>query len=252
MSQMFVTLPSNSSMHYFPNNTLTQYRTRLEKSLDLTEGEWEVGLWEIQFPKSLRNVMTDAEGRMRVFHGGEGQEEVTEHWLGMGYYSDPDSLVRALNSVLKPHVRFKWNRVKARVQVSITQGKRMLLPAQLAQMLGVPRLIVCASGEEVYGREISDVCRHPHSMYVYCDLVQHQRVGDSMVPLLRIVPLSGKSGTIVTRAYENVQYLPAKGGHWESIEIDIRDDTGVPIPFESGKVWMTLHLRRVVSPYFAN
>ena len=31
---------------------------------------------------------------------------------------------------------------------------------------------------------------------------------------------------------------------FEAVEIEIRDDTGRPVPFERGKVTMTLHLRR--------
>ena len=31
-----------------------------------------------------------------------------------------------------------------------------------------------------------------HDLYVYCDIVQSQYVGDALVPLLRIVPVEGK------------------------------------------------------------
>ena len=45
----FLTLPSDSSMLYFPGNTLTNYTTKLLNTVELT-GEWEVGLTEIQYP----------------------------------------------------------------------------------------------------------------------------------------------------------------------------------------------------------
>ena len=45
----YVTLPSNSSMKYFPNNTLTKYTSKLHNQLQL-EGKYEVALTEIMFP----------------------------------------------------------------------------------------------------------------------------------------------------------------------------------------------------------
>ncbi len=37
----YVTLPSNSSMLFFPNNSLTNYITKLKRNIKL-EGEYEV------------------------------------------------------------------------------------------------------------------------------------------------------------------------------------------------------------------
>ena len=51
MMAFYVTLPSNSSMDVFPENTLSNYRVKLPTSLQLS-GEWEVGLVEIAYPHS--------------------------------------------------------------------------------------------------------------------------------------------------------------------------------------------------------
>ena len=48
-SQFYLTLPSNSSMEYFPANTLTNFKTKLAQPLELI-GEWEVALSEFQYP----------------------------------------------------------------------------------------------------------------------------------------------------------------------------------------------------------
>ena len=45
-SMLFLTLPSNSSMEYFPNNTLASFTTRLPQMSDLDE-PLEIGLAEI-------------------------------------------------------------------------------------------------------------------------------------------------------------------------------------------------------------
>ena len=44
-SEFYVTLLSNSSMQYFPDNKTSNFLTKLPKTLQL-DGEWEVGLAE--------------------------------------------------------------------------------------------------------------------------------------------------------------------------------------------------------------
>ena len=45
----YITLPSNSSKTFFPDNTLTNYTTKLQNQIDL-DGSYEVALTEIIFP----------------------------------------------------------------------------------------------------------------------------------------------------------------------------------------------------------
>ena len=42
-------------MKYFHNNTLTEYTTHLAKEINL-QGEWEVGLAEIQYTHEWENI----------------------------------------------------------------------------------------------------------------------------------------------------------------------------------------------------
>ena len=56
MSRFYLTLPSNSSMDYYPQNTVAQYTTKLNSTIEL-DGDWEVGLTEISFPFSIENVV---------------------------------------------------------------------------------------------------------------------------------------------------------------------------------------------------
>lgn len=53
-----ITLPSNASCSYFPENLATNYNTRLVHPLDL-QGEWEVAVMDIQYPCSWNNIAND-------------------------------------------------------------------------------------------------------------------------------------------------------------------------------------------------
>ena len=54
-SEFYVTLPSNSSMQYFPDNKTSNFVTKLPRTLQL-DGEWEVGLAEIVYPHTWYNT----------------------------------------------------------------------------------------------------------------------------------------------------------------------------------------------------
>ena len=64
MSQ-YITLLSNSSMEYFPQDTLTSFNTKLAKAIIPDDSKWEVALAEISFSKSWINV-TDGENEIYV------------------------------------------------------------------------------------------------------------------------------------------------------------------------------------------
>ena len=49
MAHMYVVVPSNSSLEYYPDNTLANFKVKLGKPLVL-EGEYEVGSCRIDIP----------------------------------------------------------------------------------------------------------------------------------------------------------------------------------------------------------
>ena len=48
----YVTLPSDSSSKYFPENKVSHFYTRLPTPIEL-RGDWEVGLVEFKYPHTL-------------------------------------------------------------------------------------------------------------------------------------------------------------------------------------------------------
>ena len=66
-------------------------------------------------------------------------------------------------------------------------------------------------------------------------------VGDIKAPLLRVVDAAGNFGDTTHRLYMMPQYVPVSKKEFNTVEIDIREDTGRPVPFEFGKVIATLH-----------
>jgi len=54
-NNFYVTLPSNASMKYFPDNTQSNWITIMNPPIELTD-DWEVGLSEIHIPTKWQNI----------------------------------------------------------------------------------------------------------------------------------------------------------------------------------------------------
>ena len=91
---------------------------------------------------------------------------------------------------------------------------------------------------------VVDLRRGFESLYVYSGIVEPRIVGDKIAPLLRIVPITGRHGAMVTASFDHVQYIPVLSREFGTIETEIRDDTGRLVPFGCGKVTVTMHFRR--------
>ena len=82
------------------------------------------------------------------------------------------------------------------------------------------------------------------TIYIYCNNVQPQIVGDTNARLLKSIPVEGTFGDIITKTFTNIQYVPIQRKSFEDVEIFLRSNTGHPEPFEHGKVVTTLHFRQ--------
>ncbi|CAB4018764.1 uncharacterized transposon-derived, partial [Paramuricea clavata] len=73
------------------------------------------------------------------------------------------------------------------------------------------------------------------AIYVYCDIVQPQIVGNTSAKLLKSIPVKGKLGDVITKTSTNIQYVSVQTKLFEDVEIVLWNDTGNPVPSERGK-----------------
>ena len=161
-----------------------------------------------------------------------------------GYYTTVADLITKFNEVINANDRFK-----DKVQLSLdTLNRKVTVHLQnkvevyfygIGQMLGFsPNKVISMTST---AERAVDLEHGFHDLYVYCDIIQSQYVGDALVPLLRIVPVEGKDGERISKSFIRPQYLPVSRKQFESIEVNIKRDTGETVPFELGKVLLTLH-----------
>jgi hypothetical protein len=84
------------------------------------------------------------------------------------------------------------------------------------------------------------------SLFVYCNIIKPIIVSDTEVPLIRRVeiPSDKKFGQTVEINYSLPEYYPLVSHEFQSIEIDIKDDTNKKIEFAFGRVSIALRFRK--------
>ena len=142
----------------------------------------------------------------------------------------------------EPKVTFTYHSVSQKVVIEVQQGYTMKLSSALQAILGMEKGTMGAGKHQ--GTQVVDIHQGFYSLYVYCNLIEPWLVGDTRAPLLRIVPVEGHGGQMITKTYQHIQYLPLSQKHFRTIDIDIKKDTGEKVPFELGKLVVTLHFRK--------
>ena len=250
-TQFYLHLPSNSSLDKFPDNTLTEYRVGLPQTITL-EGEWEVALTEIHYPHSWNNVQGNFSNRVFLRN-----RELSKVWEAMiipaGHYSSIEPIISKMKELIdkdkrfQGDVNFSYDKLSRKVTAHLQNNTELFFDA-IGSTLGFqPEKVISKTtiAEREAGLEHSF-----HDLYVYCDIVRSQYVGDVLVPLLRIVAVEGIDGQRVNKSFLRPQYIPVDRKVFQTIEINIKRDTGESVPFEFGNVLLTLYFRQCRPAYF--
>jgi len=291
MSQFFLTLPSNSSLNFFPDNTSTKFSTKLSKKIVL-EGNWEVGLSEIILPHSWYNI--DQDDYLIVHCSSNSATTIPPQVITItsmlpytkritfqpGYYSSKLRFIEQINMAIEnsfdegiaewydlrgnPNVKgtlierqyypkLVYNEVKKKVTFVIGGKMTLTFSQNLADVLGLhkPEIRNDTRDQKVLIKAdyFANINVGRNIIFVYCDILEHVPVGDVMSPLLRIVDVEmigskQDKDVVLRRTFDRPLYVPLRICDFDTIEINLRDEYGRPIPFGLGRSFVTLHFRQ--------
>ena len=94
--EFYVVLPSDSSMSYYPDNTVARFITQLPEEIKL-QGKWVVGLTEFSFPTSFSNVKNGTFFDATLHTDSGDNEKIDRNVIAKGYYNNPSHIISALN-----------------------------------------------------------------------------------------------------------------------------------------------------------
>lgn len=168
-----------------------------------------------------------------------------------GTYTDAKDLETELNKDVEFIKFFKFSfdeRLNRFDLITITEDKTATLHLKngLHDVLGFTEKVLKTSTENQKGDLEVNLLRGISSLFVYCDILETIRVGNTMSPLLRAVAYNTrKYGEMVHVNYNNPIYLKVNKTFIDTITIKICDSTGELIPFIEGLTTMLLHLKRI-------
>ena len=273
----YIVLPSNSSMHYFPNNTTTHFVTQLPQQIRL-HGSWCVAVTEIQIPLTFQHISSEfEEGEVivsrksrSILESNELRSEpstTTKSYLRPGVYKNLESLIDEINNLkgVDQHLNFVIERggyvsVKRICETSSCSELEhyVRLSDKLKKILGFEMkyssdINVSIETEEesieVTGNRPANLNNGLPSMFMfYSDICEPYVTGDVQSRLLRTVSLNMVDYTyngIKLISFSPPMYIPLLFNAFQTIEIDIRDQHGKSIPFDFGTLTVTLHFKRI-------
>lgn len=259
----YIILPSNVvSSDVNNDNTTSHFITELPKALEL-DSDYEVALIEINYPHSFLEVIPaqkcsysvtvvdirKPEDHPRQFDACDLSK--SEH-----LFSDHKQIITHLNSIRPSAFKGFFRLIKDKVVIDLTEGDAIILTKFLADILGFDKQkYFFAHGKptkhkerdffRIFADRSPDLRIANYNMFVYSNLVTETLVGDSMLPILRSVPVDPEQrGKYITKSFEKPRYIPLSSNFFQNIEILICDDLGQPIKFQWGKTVIHLHLRK--------
>ena len=98
----------------------------------------------------------------------------------------------------------------------------------------------------VKGSDVISLTRRINYFYIYSNISEFVRVGDTEAPLLCHFPFNPKLCSVITeRVFKQPSYIKVKGNRLSQIDIGIYDDAGKLIPFHRDALTtIRLHFRR--------
>ena len=241
----YITLPNDYS-NLFPENTPWEYRTKLPRWIQLN-GEWEIGLHSITYTQQYIAQHLDAPISFTHSGGnGKGGKMGKYPTTVREYINNINESLKESPDITDKEIEFR-HELNGKITIVISSGYKVSLRREQAIVLGFLKVDDSVEVKEITSTETGAYRANLHretNIYVYCDTVQPQIVGDKMAPLLGIVPCE-KTVESYEKVYagENIRYIPAQMKSFQTIKVHLRSSTYEFILFDYGRASVTLHLR---------
>ena len=264
----YVTVPSNTVV----TNKTNHFRVHLPQELDL-EGAWDVALVDVVYPYSWNNVphpsdtltgynlvMSDVEPFKVSIPMGNYQTVLdllagitAAHGLQIHVWEKLRKEEKELELKKKvtlaktpPTILFDFDPTVKRVTIDFINPRvdQISMSPHLAYMLGFKNNDIKATEEKVMADYPPDLRGGIDALFIYLDIIENQIVGNTMAPLLQIVPVEGHYGDLIQKTFYSPHYLSVLNKKVSTIEVNIKNDINTHIDFNFGKIILKLHFQK--------
>lgn len=264
-NNFFLTLMSNSSLNYYNDNKTSGFTVHLPQKIQLT-GDWVVALAELHYPYNFFNV-TVGENLIFVEYNLKNDQaeelnileqiEYKEMSISQGFYKNIACLVNAVNNQLSKLTHgdiLSLDELDGRTVIDVdkcceSRLKSITFSSRLSMQLGF------APGDNILDFErsnnVGNICFGiPDQMLIYTDVIEPVFVGHEKAQVIKIVNTAGAArsctfGDVYTLEFQHMHYIPVMKKDFEAISVDIRDCSGLYMPFRHGVSTIKLHFKKV-------
>lgn len=246
----YVHLFSNGSSKYFPENRISLFRNKLPSSIECDKTKFEVALTEISYVKSFKQFNLLEDRLIRFSFVGDTKDI----YIPNIHYSTIEQLIEEIKAVIpktlnKDFIDFYKTKNRIVLNLPLITGLIYLrFSKKLSSALGFNDLVfnVPLRGAKktslTIGEHAPNLNIDCSKILVYSDIIEDQIVSDSFVPLLRIIPLTGKENENITFS-PRPEYVDLNRSCVEVIKVFICNEFGEELMFMKGVLSLTLHFR---------
>jgi len=242
-----MTLPSNSFMDYYPENTVACCTTKLANAVE-PKGDWEVGLAKMSIPSAVYNVVANQCYYTISLDNMHFRTTVVPE----GKYKRLGDLIAVMHSSMPKHIfnepYIKFTPSAGHTEMMFTELLETVLSIRfserLAEILGADAQVAYGHNHARTSRKFSMTNGDINSMHIYCDILKNVTVGDTKAPLLCIVDKFWKRRGNVHQTFNPILYAPVQKKNFDTVEVNIMTDDGRPVPFRCKKSFVILEFRR--------
>lgn len=241
----YITLPSGASTNLYPNNKVSNYITKLPKTLYLDD-KWEVGLAKVIVKNSITNYLGYLE-----LHSGKNTNKFD---LVVGVNEPLETCFSKLATLSNNHLVYEKNNDTITLNL-FNEQEEFSIGGQLPILLGLDpntryfRSRIRAHNKTQTRPLIFDLnklyAEHQDIINIYTNIIGDQIVGNKKEKVLDTIAIQGNTNEMLMLENKNIFYSDVEQTEIDSINITARDNNGDLIRFkELSKFIVKLHFKQ--------
>lgn len=226
-------LPSNTSPDYFPNNNASQYSTPLNNPYVLN-GKWEVAVIDASFPTCVHTFNND---KMSILDKAITLPPIS--------FVDEAKAINFVNEKIDNNIVSFSCTPSKQVVLNLKESK-IVFDDNLRDIFGFDKNEYIGPCTVISSRTFS-LKRCIQFLYIYSNISEHIRIGNTESPLLVVIPFTNINchSTLEEKSFRPPMYIPVSKNRLSQIDIALYDGAGQRIPFVAdGITTLKLHFRQ--------
>ena len=241
-------------------NTNNNFWVHLKDSMELDENS-EVALVNINFPNSIINLTsTLCEKNIEILfkrtnENGERNDERYTIKIPPAYYPSASKLLQVLNSKLDKKIKklIKFLNKDGKLQIASTHNDYIVckFPEELKYIFGFHnidetnifniknnfiRILLAKKSKYITPDPINVMYHYPNVMLCYANFIQHSIVGNSYLPILKIIPCNTLSDdNYISVHFDHLEFIKTNVEYLKDLHFQLRNLNGEFIEFEDNK-----------------